>query len=121
MDLGPCHNYAQTVPHVATAGVILHTHVYLFTDDLATGWTVRGSKPEIFCALPDRPWGPPSLLHYGYRVIPGGKTAGTLTTHTHQSPRLKIEYRYTSTPPLGLRELFNGDFYLYLYLLLMIF
>ena len=26
--------------------------------------------------LPDRPWGPPSLLHNGYRVTPGGKTAG---------------------------------------------
>ena len=26
-----------------------------------------------FCALPDRPWGPPSLLCNGYRVFPGGK------------------------------------------------
>ena len=43
---------------------------------LATGWTVRGSNPggdEIFRAYPDRPWGLPSLLHNGYRVIPGGK------------------------------------------------
>jgi len=32
---------------------------------LATGWTVQGSSPgrdEIFCTLPKRPWGPPSLL-----------------------------------------------------------
>jgi hypothetical protein len=34
-------------------------------------WTVRGSNPggsEIFLTRPDRPWGPPSLLHNGYRV-----------------------------------------------------
>jgi hypothetical protein len=32
---------------------------------LATGWTVRGSKPgggEIFRTRPDRFWGPPSLI-----------------------------------------------------------
>jgi len=43
---------------------------------LVTGWTVRGSNPgggEIFRTCPDRPWGPPSLLHNGYRVFPGGK------------------------------------------------
>ena len=47
---------------------------------LATGWTVRGSKPgggEIFRIRPDRPWGPPSLPYNGYRVFPGGKAAGT--------------------------------------------
>ena len=46
---------------------------------LATGWTVRGSNPggdEIFRTLPDRPWGPPSLLYNGYRVFPGDKAAG---------------------------------------------
>ena len=46
---------------------------------LATGWTVRGSNSsggEIFCTHPDRPWGPPSLLYYGYWVFPGGKAAG---------------------------------------------
>ena len=39
---------------------------------LATGWTVRGSKPgvsEIFRTHPDRSWGPPSLLYSGYRVF----------------------------------------------------
>ena len=38
---------------------------------LAMGWTVWGSNPgesEIFCSLPDRPWGVPSLLYSGYRV-----------------------------------------------------
>jgi hypothetical protein len=45
---------------------------------LATGWTVRGSNPgggKIFRTLPDRSWGPPSLLYNGYRVFPGGKAA----------------------------------------------
>ena len=41
---------------------------------------VRGSNPgrgEIFRTCPDMLWGPPSLLYNGYRVIPGGKAAGT--------------------------------------------
>ena len=48
---------------------------------VATGWTVLGSNPggvEIFCTLPDRPWGPRSILYNGYRVFPGGKAAGAL-------------------------------------------
>ena len=28
---------------------------------------------EIFRTLPDRPWGPPSLLYKGYGVFTGGK------------------------------------------------
>jgi hypothetical protein len=46
---------------------------------LATGWTVRGLNPvggEKFRTCPDRPWGPPSNLHNGYRVFPGDKAAG---------------------------------------------
>jgi len=46
---------------------------------LATGWTGLGSNPgggEIFRARPDRPWGPPSLLHSRYQVFPEGKAAG---------------------------------------------
>jgi len=30
---------------------------------------------EIFCTRPDRPRGPPSLRHNGYRLFPGGKAA----------------------------------------------
>jgi hypothetical protein len=37
-----------------------------------------------------------------------------LTTHLHLTPRLKKEYSYTSTPPLGLRGLLWGELYLYL-------
>jgi hypothetical protein len=47
---------------------------------LLTGWTVRGSNPgegEFFGTLPVRPWVPPSLLYKGYRLILGGKAAGT--------------------------------------------
>jgi len=34
-----------------------------------------GSR-EICRPRPDRPWGPPSLIYNGYRVIPGGKPYG---------------------------------------------
>ena len=27
---------------------------------------------KIFRTSPERPWGPPSLLHNGYRIFPGG-------------------------------------------------
>jgi hypothetical protein len=39
----------------------------------------RGSNPgegAISRTRPDRPWGPPSLLYNGYRVIPWAKAAG---------------------------------------------
>jgi len=70
---------------------------------LATGWTVRGSNPgggETYRIRPDRLWCPPSLLYNGYRVFPGGKVRpGRGVDHTtHLAPRLKKEYRYTSTP-----------------------
>jgi hypothetical protein len=56
------------------------------------GWKVRGSNPvggEIFRTYPDRPWGPPSLLYNGYRVLPGGKGGRdmTLTTQLYLVPR----------------------------------
>ena len=35
--------------------------------------------------FPHRPWGLPSLLYNGYRVFPGCKAAGVLTTHLHLS------------------------------------
>ena len=33
---------------------------------------------RFFRTRPERPWGPPSLLYNGYRVFPGGKSAGAL-------------------------------------------
>jgi hypothetical protein len=46
--------------------------------DIATGYGLDGPGIEswwgkIFRTCPDRPWGPPSLLYYGYRVFSGGK------------------------------------------------
>jgi len=31
---------------------------------------------QFISIISDRPWGPPSLLYNGYRVLPGGKAAG---------------------------------------------
>ena len=36
---------------------------------------------EIFCIHTDWLWGPPSLLHNGYRVISKGKVAGVWCWH----------------------------------------
>ena len=36
-------------------------------------------RGEIFRNRPDRPWGPPSLLYRGCRVIPGDKAAGVFS------------------------------------------
>ena len=36
----------------------------------------NSGEGEIFGTRPDQPWGPSSLLYNGYRVFPGGKTAG---------------------------------------------
>ena len=73
---------------------------------LATGWTVRGSNPcggEIFRTRPDRLWGPPSLLHNGYRDFPGGKAAGAWRwppTPSNAEVKEKIElYLYTTSGP----------------------
>jgi hypothetical protein len=44
--------------------------------NIVTCYGLDGSNPggdEIFCTCPDRPWGPPSLLYYGYWVFPQGK------------------------------------------------
>ena len=48
-----------------------------------------------------------------------GKTGPgvTLTTHPHLAPRLQKEQSYTSTPPLGLHVLFQGEIHLYIYML----
>ena len=49
--------------------------------DIATRYGLDGPGNkfrgcDIFCTFPDRPWGPRSLLHNGYRVVPVGKGAG---------------------------------------------
>jgi hypothetical protein len=94
---------------------VLHFMVHLNGDasivllqELATSWTVRGSNTgggEIFSTRPDRPWGPPNLLYNAYQVIPWVNRPGRGVDHPHLAPRLKKEYSYTSTPPLGLHGL----------------
>ena len=42
---------------------------------------------KIFRTLPDRPWGPLSLLYNGYRVFPGRKEAGTWSWPTPMQHR----------------------------------
>jgi hypothetical protein len=46
----------------------------------ATGYGLGGpgieSRWDVFRTRPDRPWGPPSVLHNGCRVFPGAKAAG---------------------------------------------
>ena len=63
---------------------------------LATGWTVRGSKPgrgEIFCTRSYHSWCSSSLPYNGYRVSsPGVKRPGCGFNNTpHLTPRLKKE------------------------------
>ena len=90
---------------------------------LATGWKVWGSNPcggEIFRTPPGRPWDPPSLLRNWYRVTFSGVKRPGRGVDTHLAPRLKKEYSYTSASPLGLRGLFYGELYLYIYLNLLI-
>jgi hypothetical protein len=78
----------------------------------ATRYGLDGPRIEsrwgkIFRVRPDRPWGPPSLLHKGYRLsCPEVKWPGRGVEHPlHQAPKLKDEWRYTSTPLLGLHGL----------------
>jgi len=65
------------------------------------GWNPGGD--ELFPTCPDRPWGPPSLLQYRYRVFPGvrgGRDVG-LTPHLHLKCRDPRKSRYI--PLLTLR------------------
>jgi len=71
-----------------------------------------------FFAHPDRPSGPPSLPHNGYRVFPGGKVRpGRAADHSPPSSAAVMEeYSYTSTHPLGHTGPVTGSLYLYLFI-----
>ena len=46
---------------------------------LSKNWTVRGSNSDggkILRTQPDLPWGPPSRIYNGYRIIPGRAGGG---------------------------------------------
>ena len=55
-----------------------------------TGSNLGGD--EIFRTRLDRPWGPPSLLYNGYRVLPGGKVwPGRAADHSPPSSAAVME------------------------------
>ena len=94
-----CFNYVTVQCHVVG-------RVAQSVQRLATSWMVWGSNPrggEIFCTCPSQPWSPPSFLHNGYRVFPGGKER--LGRDADPSPPSSAvvmkEQSYTSTPPMG--------------------
>jgi hypothetical protein len=59
----------------------------------------------------------PASYTMGTGSFPGVKWPGRGVDHRpHLAPRLKKEYSYTSTPPMGLSGLLQGKLHLYLYL-----
>ena len=75
---------------------------------------------EIFRTCPDRPWGPPSLLHNGYRVFPGGKErTGRAADHSPTSSAAVMKSRAIPLPTLwATTGPVTGTLYPYLYLFL---
>jgi hypothetical protein len=72
----------------------------------------RWGGGEIFLTLPDRPWGPPSLLYNRYRLFPGGKAAGAWRSPTTpSSAEVKESVELYLYSPLGLRGLLLGELY----------
>jgi len=71
------------------------------------------SGDEIFHTHPDRPWGTTRLCTVDTLFLSLGQSGRGMmfTTHTYLAPRLKKEYRYTSTPPLGLHGLLQGELF----------
>jgi hypothetical protein len=64
------HNFKNRL-YLLTMGQIAQ-----LVQQLATGWTVRGSNPgggAIFCTCPNWPLAPLSLLYNGYQVFPGAR------------------------------------------------
>jgi hypothetical protein len=91
---------------------------------LDTGWTVRVSNPveaTFFASFQTDPGAYPASYAMGTGSFTGAKRPGHVVGHPpHIALRLKNEYSYTSTPPLGLRGLYYGKIYLYLYIYLYI-
>ena len=49
----------------------------------------RCGGSRFFLIRPDRSWCTPGLPYNGYRVFPGGQTAGALTTHPPSNAEVK--------------------------------
>ena len=79
---------------------------------LATNWTIRESNPGVEEIFRTRP----ASNTMGTGSFPGVKRPGLGVYHPPRiAPRLRKEQSYTSTTPLGLRGLFQGEIYFYLY------
>ena len=85
---------------------------------IATGYGLDGPGiesrwgDEIFRIRPDRPRCLLNLLHIGYRVV-YFRGSGDLITNPNLAPRLKKEFRYTSTSP----QCFMAGYRVLIYLL----
>jgi hypothetical protein len=66
--------------------------VGITTDYGLDGPGIESPVVARYSARPDRPWGPPSLLYNGYRVIPGGKVRpGRAADHSPPSSAEVLE------------------------------
>jgi len=95
---------------------------------IATGYGLDGPGIEsrwearFFRTCPDRPWGPPSLLHNGYWVFPGGKEQpGRDADYSppsnavgHERVDLHLYSQYGPTVFTEPQCLYKGDLYLFL-------
>jgi hypothetical protein len=90
----------------------------MFQDVTATDFSCGVFFPgggDIFPTRPDPVWGRPSLLHSGYRVIPGGKAAGTwrylpTPSRSEVKERVELYFYFLSMPSrhvIGLPLLWN--------------
>ena len=87
------------------------THYGLDGSGFELRWGPGFSLPVQKC-----PGGSPTLLHNRYLgVFPDGLSGRgvALTTHPHPAPRLKKEYSFTSTLPLGLHGPLQSETYFY--------
>jgi len=87
-----CTVQTWRTPHTVYMPTLRHTRAgkAQSVSRLPTGWTIRGSNlgwGEVLHTRPDQPWGPPSLLWNGYRVLPWGKAAGAWRWPPHLVPR----------------------------------
>ena len=90
------------------SSVGIATHYGLDGPGIESWWRARFSAPV------QGPTQPP--IQWVGGLSPGVKQLGHGVDHPpHLAPRLKEEQSYTSAPPLGLRGLFQGELYLYLY------
>ena len=80
---------------------------------LATGWTALGSNPTDGEISRTRPHRPPTK--WVTDLLPRLKRQGCGVDHPPRlAPRLKKEQSYTSTAPLGLHGLLQGELHFYL-------